>query len=67
MALSSSVSLTTTQRSEIESYLQKRNLRASVAQRMRIVLMLADGGSYRQIMSALKTTAPRSAFGRAAI
>jgi transposase len=58
VALTSSFSLTPAQRSEIEGYLRKRNLRASVAQRMRIVLMLADGVSYRRVMSALKTTAP---------
>jgi len=52
VALTSSVSLTQAQRSELESYLRKRNLRASVAQRMRIVLMLANDSSYRQVMNA---------------
>jgi hypothetical protein len=36
MALSSLLSLTAAQRSEIESYLRKRNLRASVAQRIAV-------------------------------
>src|SRR3984957_14809017 len=58
MAFTQSFSLTLTQRVELEGYLRKRNLRASVAQRMRILLMSADGASYREIMAALHTTAP---------
>ena len=58
VALTPTLSLNQAQRMELEGYLRKRNLRASVAQRMRIVLMLADGASYRQVMTALKTTAP---------
>jgi transposase len=58
MALTQSFPLTQAQRVELEGYLRKRNLRASVAQRMRILLMSADGASYREIMAALKTTAP---------
>jgi quercetin dioxygenase-like cupin family protein len=37
--------LTPTERGEIQSYLRKRNLPASVAQRMRIVLLLDEGAS----------------------
>ncbi len=58
MALTQTLSLNQAQRTELEGYLRKRNLRASVAQRMRILLMLADGASYRAVMTALKTTAP---------
>ena len=41
--------LTPTERGELQSYLRKRNLPASVAQRMRIVLLLDEGRSYRDI------------------
>lgn len=41
--------LTPTERGELQSYLRKRNLPASVAQRMRIVLLLDEGTSYRDI------------------
>ena len=58
MALTQTLSLSEAQRAELEGYLRMRNLRASVAQRMRILLMLADGASYREVMTALKTTAP---------
>ncbi len=58
MALTQTLSLNQAQRTDLEGYLRKRNLRASVAQRMRILLMLADGASYRAVMTAPKTTAP---------
>lgn len=56
MALPLPLALTAGQRVELESYLRKRNLPASVAQRMRIILMLADGATYREIEDALRTT-----------
>src|ERR1700693_6065105 len=49
--------LTPTQRGELRSYLRKRNLPASVAQRMRIVLLLDEGTSYRDIEEQLGTPA----------
>lgn len=45
--------LTPTERGELQRYLRKRNLPASVAQRMRIVLMLDDGASYGEIQEQL--------------
>ena len=45
--------LTPTERGELQSYLRKRNLPASVAQRMRIVLLLDEGISYRDIEEKL--------------
>src|SRR6266853_4693931 len=47
--------LTPTERGELQSYLRKRNLPASVAQRMRIVLLLDEGTSYRDIEEKLGT------------
>ncbi len=41
--------LTPTERGELEAHLRRRNLPASVAQRMRIVLLLDEGTSYRDI------------------
>lgn len=49
--------LTPTQRGELHAYLRKRNLPASVAQRMRIVLLLDEGTSYRDIEEKLGTPA----------
>src|SRR5580658_7531129 len=49
--------LTPTQRGEIHVYLRSRNLPASVAQRMRIVLSLDEGASYRDIEEKLGTPA----------
>ena len=40
--------LTPTERGELQSYLRKRNLPASVAQRMRIVLLLDQGVSLQR-------------------
>src|SRR5579863_5459215 len=54
--------LTATERGELQSYLRKRNLPASVAQRMRIVLLLDEGVSYRDIEEKLGT--PPSTISR---
>src|SRR5215471_13097545 len=45
--------LTPSERGELEAYLRKRNLPASVAQRMRIVLLLDEGNTYRDIEERL--------------
>ena len=58
MALSEPLPLSTAQRAELQSYLRKQNLPAGVAQRMRIILMLADGATCPEIADALTTTAP---------
>ncbi len=58
MAVSKALSLSVARRHELQSYLRKHNLPASVAQRMRIILALADGLSYREIIEHLNTTAP---------
>jgi transposase len=57
MALSSTFSLTPNERAELRTHLRRHNLAASVAQRMRIVLMLADGASYNEIQEQLETAA----------
>ena len=49
--------LTPGQRGELQSYVRKRNLPASVAQRMRIVLLLDEAVSYRDIEEKLGTPA----------
>ena len=54
--------LTPTQRGELHSFLRGRNLPASVAQRMRIVLLLDEGVSYRDIQEKLGT--PPSTISR---
>jgi hypothetical protein len=41
--------LTPTERGELQSYLRRRNLPASVAQRMLILLLLDEGASYREV------------------
>jgi transposase len=56
--LSQSLPLTAVQRTELQMYLRKQNLPAGLAQRMRIILMLADGATYREIAESLQTTAP---------
>jgi len=58
MALRSVISLTPTQRGELQAHLRRRNLPASVAIRMRIVLLLEEGASYDDIKEKLDTTAP---------
>ena len=45
--------LTPSERGELQSYLRKRNLPASVAQRMRIIVLLDEGASYREIEEQL--------------
>ena len=45
--------LTPSERGELESYLRRRKLPSSVAQRMRIVLLLEGGMSYRDIEEKL--------------
>jgi hypothetical protein len=71
MTLPARFSLTTARRSELDRCLRKRNLPASVALRMRIVLMLDEGASYHDIQEKLDTTAPtmtepcaQTAYGR---
>ena len=58
MTLRSRITLNPAQRGELQAHLRRRNLPASVAQRMRIVLMLAEGASYSEIKEKLDTTAP---------
>ena len=48
--------LTPTERGELQLHLMKRNLPASVAQRMRIVLLLDEGIGYRDIQEKLGTS-----------
>lgn len=57
MALPSTFSLTPNERAELQAHLRRRNLPASVALRMRIVLLLADGASYSEIQEQLETAA----------
>jgi transposase len=45
--------LTPSERGELEAHLRRRNLPASVAQRMRIVRLLSEGTSYRDIQEKL--------------
>lgn len=58
MTLPARFSLTTARRTEMHTYLRKRSLPASVAMRMRIVLMLDEGASYHDVQEKLDTTAP---------
>jgi transposase len=58
MTLRSRFSLTPGQRGELHAHLRRRNLPASVAVRMRIVLLLDEGASYNDIKEKLDTTAP---------
>jgi transposase len=51
------LSLTPTQRGELQAFLKKRNLPASVAQRIRIVMLLDEGMPYREITEKLGTPA----------
>jgi transposase len=53
MAKKEVLHLTPTERGELHSYLRKRNLPASVAQRMRILLLLDEGASYSEIRERL--------------
>jgi hypothetical protein len=58
MALRSRISLTSIQRGELQAHLRRRNLPASVAVRIRIVLLLEEGASYSEIKEKLDITAP---------
>jgi len=58
MTLRYRFSLSPGQRGELYSHLRRRNLPASVAVRMRIVLLLDEGASYNDIKEKLDTTAP---------
>ena len=62
MASNEALHLTPAQRGELDAFLRKRNLPASVAHRMRIVLLLDEGGSYRDIEEKLGT--PPSTISR---
>src|ERR1700694_2276098 len=62
MASTTVLHLTPTQRGEIQAHLRKRNLPASVAQRMRIVTLLDEGASYRDIEE--KVGVPASTISR---
>ena len=53
MANMEGLHLTPTERGELQSFLRKRNLPASVAQRMRIILLLDQGVSYRELQEQL--------------
>jgi len=56
MALRSVISLTPTQRGELQAHLRRRNLPANVAVRRRIVLMmLEEAASYEDIKEKLDT------------
>lgn len=57
MAGVSVLPLTPTQRGELHAFLKKRNLPASVAQRIRIVMLLDEGMPYREITEKLGTPA----------
>jgi transposase len=54
MANTQSWHITPSQRGELQAYLRKRNLPASVAQRMRIILLLDEGCSYIEIGDQLR-------------
>ena len=58
MILGSRITLTPTQRGELQAHLRRRHLPARVAVRMRIVMMLSEGASYSDIKEKLDTTAP---------
>jgi transposase len=62
MVKTASLRVTPTQRGELQSYLRKRNLPASVAQRIRIVLLLDEGCSYSEIEEQLRV--PPSTISR---
>lgn len=62
MAMTGFVRISAVQRGQIEVALRKRNLPVSVAQRMRILLMLDGGASYRDVTE--KLGAPASTISR---
>lgn len=57
MAKMEALYLTPSERGELQSYLRRRNLPSSVVQRMRIVLLLKEGMSYRDIEEKLGAAA----------
>ena len=57
MASTGSLRLTPAQRAELAGFLRRRNLPASLSQRMRIVVLLDAGSSYRDIEEKLGTPA----------
>ncbi len=52
------LAITDEQRSELSKWARSRTLPAGDVLRARLILALAEGESYRQIMSSLRTTAP---------
>src|SRR5690348_18306069 len=58
MATDSEVSLTSNQRSELNSIAQSRALPAGYVFRAKLILMLAEGASFNTIKQRLQTTAP---------
>jgi len=58
MATSNEVTLTTGQRSELNSIAQSRSLPAGYVFRARLILMLAEGASFSTIKRRLQTSAP---------
>jgi transposase len=52
------LTITDEQRSELSKWAQSRTLPAGDVFRARLILALAEGESYRQIMTSLRTTAP---------
>src|SRR5215468_6604910 len=58
MATDSEVSLTTDQRSELNTIAQSRSLPAGYVFRAKLVLMLAEGTSFNTIKRRLQTSAP---------
>lgn len=57
MATGMSLHLAPTQRSELQADMRNRNLPASVAQRMRLVLLPDEGCSYNEISEQLHVSA----------
>src|SRR5262252_888027 len=58
MATDSEVSLTTDQRSELNTIAQSRSLPAGYVFRAKLILMLAEGASFNTIKRRLQTSAP---------
>src|SRR6202167_4790542 len=58
MATDSEVSLTSNQRSELNSIAQSRSLPAGYVFRAKLILMLAEGASFNPIKRKLQTSAP---------
>jgi hypothetical protein len=63
MASTEGLHLTPTQRGELHAFLRKRNLPASVAQRMRIVLLLDEGVATARSKRSLEYRRLRSRVG----